>query len=67
MLNLNLCEQEYLTINGNIVIKVRAVGGRYTSLSIDAPKEIPILRGKVLERGGGTRPACVDAPPRKKG
>jgi len=66
MLNLNLCQEDYITINGNIVIKLRSVEGRYAALSIDAPREIPILRGKVLERGGGQRPACVDAPPRKK-
>jgi len=66
MLHLNLCEEDYLTINGNIVIEVSAVSGKYANLSIDAPKDIPILRGKVLERSGGKRPACLDEKPRKK-
>jgi len=66
MLHLNLCEDDYLTINGNIVVKVSAISGKYANLAIDAPKEIPILRGRVLERSGGQRPACVDAQPRKQ-
>ncbi len=67
MLHLNLCQEEYFTINGNITIKVRAVEGKRAYLSIDAPREVPIVRGTLLERGGEKRPACVDAvPPRKK-
>ena len=66
MLHLNLGQEEYLTINGNIVIKLRAVEGKHAYLSIDAPREIPVVRGKVLERSGGKRPSCVDeVSPRK--
>ena len=28
-------------------------------VTIDAPREVPILRGEVLERNGGKRPSCV--------
>ncbi len=65
MLQLHLKENEYLTIGGDIVVKVQAVGGKHTCLSIEAPREVPIVRGKVLERCGGTRPVCVDASPKK--
>jgi len=61
MLHLNLAEEEYLTINGNITVKVRAVEGKRACLSIDAPREVPVVRGALLERTGGKRPPCVDA------
>ncbi len=65
MLHLHLNENEYLTINGDIVVKIKAVGGKHACLSIEAPKEVPIVRGKVLERNGGTRPLCVDSATKK--
>ena len=30
------------------------------------PREMPIVRGAVLERSGGQRPACLAPPPKKK-
>ena len=59
MLNLSLLPEEYLTINGNIVVQVSRVSGDRAYLSIDAPREVPIVRGTVLEREGGERPACL--------
>lgn len=64
MLKLTLRSGEYLTINGNIVVQFACVSAGYADVAIHAPREIPILRGTVLEREGGERPACLD-PPRK--
>ncbi len=56
MLKLSLTTGEYLTIGDNVVVQVyRSEGGR-TYLAIDAPREIPVVRGSVLEREGGRRP-----------
>ena len=41
------------------------LSGDRVHLIISAPKEVPILRGDVLERRGGKRPDCVlDLSPR---
>ena len=57
MLSLNLKDGEYLTIGDDIVIQV------FTSstirLAVQAPREVPIVRGEVLERNGENRPDCV--------
>lgn len=66
MLHLNLREGEYITINDNVTIKIRSVEGKYAYLSIDAPREIPVVRGKVLERMGNKRPSWVDTLPARK-
>ena len=66
MLKLSLAPGEYLTIGENVVVQVyRAENGR-TYLAIDAPREVPIVRGAVLERQGGERPACLQPPSGKK-
>lgn len=63
MLCLNLTPGEYMTIGGDIVVQLDRVSGDRCKLVVQAPREIPILRGEVLERGGGQRPDCVfDAP-----
>lgn len=59
MLALALSPEEYVTI-GDVVVKVSRVTPGHVYLAIDAPREIPIVRGKVLERGGAQRPACLD-------
>jgi sRNA-binding carbon storage regulator CsrA len=67
MLKLTLTPDEYLLINNNIVLKLTDVVGERVYLAMDAPKEVPIVRGTVLEREGGTRPACLtDAPSRER-
>ena len=63
MLSLSLSQGEYLTIGENVVVQLDRVSRDGCKLVIDAPREVPILRGEVLERTGGQRPGCVfDAP-----
>ena len=58
MLNLNLKEGEYITIGDNILVQTFPYGSQ-TQVLIDAPREIPVLRGKLLERGGDAKPDAV--------
>ena len=60
MLCITMRKGDYFTIGKDIVVKVDRLGVDRIHLSIDAPKELPILRGEVLERGGGSRPGCVN-------
>lgn len=63
MLCLNLTPGEYMTIGENVVVQLDRISGDRCKLVVEAPREVPILRGEVLERTGGERPACVfDAP-----
>ena len=63
MLCLTLAQGEYLTIGKDVVVQFDRMSGDHCKLVIQAPREIPVLRGEVLERSGGQRPACVfDAP-----
>ena len=62
MLKLSLLPEEYLTINGDIVIQLSRVAGGRAFLAIEADRTVPVIRGEVLERQGGQRPACL-APP----
>lgn len=63
MLCLNLTPGEYMTIGENVVVQLDRVSGDRCKLVIEAPREISVLRGEVLERAGGERPSCVfDAP-----
>lgn len=65
MLKLSLTPGEYLTIDGNIVVQVyRSESGR-AYLAIDAPREVPIVRGAVLEREGAARPPRLVMAPQK--
>lgn len=65
MLKISLTQGEYLTIGGDIVVQLyRSEGGR-SYLAIDAPREIPIVRGTVLEREGGRRPERLAEVPQK--
>ncbi len=64
MLCLNLTPGEYMTIGENVVVQLDRISGDRCRLMIDAPREIPVLRGEVLERSGGERPACVVEGPR---
>lgn len=57
MLSMNIGDGEYLTIGDDIVIQV--VSNAIIKLYVTAPKDKVILRGKVLEREGGQRPACL--------
>lgn len=65
MLKLSLTPGEYLTIGDDIVVQLyRSTDGR-SYLAIDAPREVPVVRGSVLEREGGQRPAhLLDVQPK---
>ncbi len=65
MLKISLTPGEYLTIGDNVVVQLcRSEGGR-AYLAVEAPREIPIVRGAVLEREGGQKPACLPDGPRR--
>lgn len=66
MLKLTLLPDEYVVINGSIVIQLTRVAGGQAQLAVHAAREIPVVRGTVLERQGGERPACLAPPPKKK-
>ncbi len=59
MLCLSLLPGEYLTIGDNVVLQYDHTVGERCKLILNAPREIPIVRGKVLERNGAQRPDCV--------
>ena len=66
MLKLTLLPEEYLTINDNIVVQLLRTAGGRADLAVGAPREIPVVRGSVLERNGGERPACLPPASGKK-
>ena len=57
MLSLQLKDGEYLTIGEDIVIQVFT--NSTIRVAVQAPREIPVVRGEVLERNGEERPDCV--------
>ena len=57
MLSLQLKDGEYLTIGEDIVIQVFT--NSTIRVSVQAPRDLAVLRGEVLERNGGERPDCV--------
>ena len=59
MLSLSLSLGNYLTIGDNVVVQLNSISGDRCKLTIDAPREVPIVRGKVHEREGGERPDSV--------
>ena len=63
MLCLALKQGEYMTIGGDVVIQLDRIAGDRCKLVVQAPREVPVVRGAVLERAGKERPECVfDAP-----
>ena len=56
MLSLQMKSGDYVTIGDNVVVQVFRDSGPQFRISIKAPKEIPIMRGAVLERKGQERP-----------
>ena len=65
MLSLQLKTGDYMTIGKDVVVQVNDVSGDRCKLTVQAPREIPVLRGELLERGGGERPECVLETPRR--
>jgi len=64
MLCLSLVPGEYLTIGEDVVVQYDRTVGERCRVVVHAPREVPVLRGKVLERTGAQRPACVFDTPR---
>lgn len=64
MLCLSLSPGEYLTVGEDVVLVLDQASGERCKLVIDAPREIPIVRGEVREREGRERPAVVYKKPR---
>jgi len=64
VLCLNLTPGEYMTIGDNVVVQLDRISGDRCKMLIDAPREVSVLRGEVLERTGGERPSCVVDGPR---
>ena len=56
MLSLQMKSGEYITIGTDVVVQVFRDSGPQFHISIKAPKEIPIVRGSLLERDGQERP-----------
>ncbi len=65
MLRVSMLPDEYLTIDERIVVQLTRVAGGRAYLAVEAPREIPVMRGAVLERNGGKRPGCLGEPPKK--
>ena len=56
-----------MTIGDEVVVQLNQISGDRCKLMIQAPREMTILRGEVLERTGGARPDCViDGPHRHR-
>lgn len=65
MLAISLEPDEYITINGDIVVKVSKIAKGRCFLAIEADRSIPIVRSAVLERTGTPPPACIIPNPKK--
>ena len=65
MLSLQLKTGDYMTIGGNVVVPLDRISGNRCKLMVQAPRDMAILRGEVLERIGGERPDCVFNGPRQ--
>lgn len=59
MLCISMKAGEYFVIGEDTVVQYDRLSGDRVHLTINAPREVPILRGDVLERNGGKRPDCV--------
>ena len=67
MLCLTLNQGDYMTIGSDVIIQLDHVKGDRCKLVIHAPREIPVIRGELLERRGEERPDCLhDAPVYRK-
>ena len=53
MLCITMRKGDYFKIGDDITVRFDHLTNARVHLSIDAPKEVPILRGKVLERLDG--------------
>ena len=53
MLSLRLKSGEYISIGQNIAVQVFKQAGDSFQVAVKAPREVPVLRGEVLERSSG--------------
>lgn len=65
MLSLQLKTGDYMTIGEDVVVQLDHISGDRCKLMVQAPRDMTILRGEVLERTGGERPECVFDGPRR--
>lgn len=61
MLSLRLKSGEYLTIGKDITVQVFQDRGNSIEVAIDAPRDLPILRGKLFEQTGSRPDVLHDA------
>ncbi len=66
MLCISMSPGDYLTIGENVVLQMDRVTGSHCKVTVNAPREIPVVRGEVRERAGAQRPACLTEKPRWK-
>ena len=66
MLSLQLKSGDYITIGKDVVVQVFKQSGPDFRVAVKAPREVPVLRGELLERGGGERPEGMCARPLRK-
>lgn len=59
MLCLTISPGDYVTIGDNVILQFDRMTAGRCDLVIQAPREVPILRGEVRERSGEQRPDCV--------
>jgi len=59
MLCITMKRGDYVAIGDDIVIQIDKINNERVHLTINAPREVPVVRGEVLERNGGQRPECV--------
>lgn len=59
MLSLQLKTGDYMTIGEDVVVQLDRISGDRCKLMVQAPRDMAVLRGEVLERTGGERPECV--------
>ena len=65
MLSLQLKTGDYMTIGKEVVVQLDHISGDRCKLMVQAPRDMAILRGEVLERGGAQRPDCVCGGPHR--
>ena len=55
-----------MTIGGNVIVQLNDISGSRCKLMIEAPREVPVVRGELLERAGAQRPECIAETPRQR-
>ena len=66
MLCITMKRGEYFTVGSDTVVLFDQLSGERAHLTIHAPREVPIVRGEVLERQGEDRPDGLRVKPSKR-